>query len=72
FAAGLSAALSIGDLGVITLFADPERATLPMEIYGLMGAYKMDIAAGAALVLVILSFGLFWMLDRRGHRDADT
>lgn len=72
FAAGLSAALSMGDLGVITLFADPERATLPMEIYGLMGAYKMDIAAGAALVLVTLSFGLFWMLDRRGHRDADT
>lgn len=72
FAAGLCAALSMGDLGVITLFADPARATLPMEIYSLMGAYKMDIAAAAALVLVSLSFGLFWLLDHRGHRDADA
>lgn len=72
FAAGLSAALSMGDLGVITLFADPAKATLPMEIYSLMGAYKMDLAAAAALVLVALSFSLFWLLDRMGHRDVDA
>jgi len=62
----------MGDLGVITLFADPAKATLPMEIYSLMGAYKMDLAATAALVLVALSFSLFWLLDRMGHRDVDA
>ena len=33
FAAGLSAALSMGDLGVITLFADAEQATLPLQVF---------------------------------------
>ena len=41
FAAGLAAALSIGDLGVIALFADPDIATLPLQILRLMGAYRM-------------------------------
>ena len=72
FAAGLSAALAMGDLGVIALFADPGRATLPMQVYGLMGAYRMDEAAAAAVLLVSLSFGLFWLFDRLGRRDADA
>ena len=72
FAAGLTAALSMGDLGVIALFADPERATLPLQIYRLMGAYRMEAAAGAALLLLILSLGAFWALDRGGRGHADT
>lgn len=71
-AAGLAAALAMGDLGVIALFADPARATLPMQIYGLMGAYRMDQAAGAAILLMVLSFGLFLAFDLMGRRDADT
>ncbi|MCV6584465.1 MAG: thiamine/thiamine pyrophosphate ABC transporter permease ThiP [Marinibacterium sp.] len=72
FAAGLTAALSMGDLGVITLFADPERATLPLQIYRLMGAYRMEAAAGAALLLLVLSLAAFWICDRggRGHAGA--
>ena len=46
FAAGLGAALSMGDLGVIALFADPDIATLPLQIYRLMGAYRMEAATG--------------------------
>jgi thiamine transport system permease protein len=72
FAAGLAAALSMGDLGVVALFAEPARATLPMMIFGLMGAYRMDQAASAALVLIAISFGLFLLFDRMGRRDADT
>lgn len=72
FAAGLTAALSIGDLGVITLFADPRIATLPLQIYRLMGAYQMQAAAGAALLLLILSMGAFWILDRGGRWHAET
>ena len=72
FAAGLTAALSVGDLGVIALFADPERATLPLQILRLMGAYRMEAAAGASLVLVVLSLGLFWLFDQAGRRDVDA
>ena len=70
FAGGLAAALSMGDLGVIVLFADPQGATLPLQLYRLMGAYRMDAAAGAALLLLMLSLGLFWLFDR-GGRLAD-
>jgi len=72
FAAGLSAALSMGDLGVVALFADPEGATLPLMLYRLMGAYRMEDAAGAALLLLALSLALFWAFDRGGRVDADA
>ena len=40
FAAGIAAALSMGDLGVITLFGTEDRETLPLLMYRLMGAYR--------------------------------
>lgn len=71
FAAGVVAALSMGDLGAVALFAAQDRATLPLVVNQLMGAYRMDQAAAAALLLVILSFGVFWLFDRGGrHADA--
>jgi len=72
FAAGLAAALSMGDLGVIALFADQEVATLPLQIYRLMGAYRMEAAAGAALLLLALSVLVFWLFDRGGRRHAEA
>ncbi|MCV3269807.1 thiamine/thiamine pyrophosphate ABC transporter permease ThiP [Roseobacter sinensis] len=67
FAAGLTGALSVGDLGVIALFADPDRATLPLQMYRLMGAYRTEAAAGAALVLLAMALGLFWLCDKGGR-----
>ncbi|WP_299987755.1 thiamine/thiamine pyrophosphate ABC transporter permease ThiP [uncultured Ruegeria sp.] len=72
FAAGLAAALSMGDLGVIALFADAQVATLPLQIYRLMGAYQMQAAAGGALLLLLLSMGVFWILDRGGRWHAEA
>lgn len=72
FAAGLTAALSAGDLGVITLFADPDQATLPLQLYQLMGAYRMDQAKGAALILIALSLALFWLFEKGGRHGADA
>jgi thiamine transport system permease protein len=72
FSLGLSAALSMGDLGVVALFATPGGGTLPLELYRLMGAYRMDDAAGAALLLLALSLGLFWLFDRGGRADAQA
>ncbi|MXQ08334.1 ABC transporter permease subunit [Alphaproteobacteria bacterium GH1-50] len=72
FSAGVAAALSMGDLGVIALFADSDTATLPLQVYRLMGAYRMEDAAGAALLLMLVSFALFWLFDRGGRVDADA
>ena len=71
FGAALAAALSMGDLGVIALFANPEVQTLPLALYQLMGAYRMEQAFGAALLLLTLSLGVFWLFDRIGDRNAD-
>ena len=35
-----------------------------------MGAYRMQTAASAALLLVGLSFALFWIFDTLGKRHA--
>ena len=70
FGTGLAAALSMGDLGVIALFAGERSATLPLVVQRLMGAYRMEAAAGAALLLVAASFVLFLLFDRWGARHA--
>ena len=72
FAAGLTAAMSMGDLGVITLFGDPGRATLPQQVYALASAYRTGQSAGAAVLLMTLSFALFWLFDRGGRHSADA
>lgn len=72
FAAGLGAALSMGDLGVIALFSSASDATLPLQIYRLMGAYRMEAAAGSALLLLLLSMSVFWILDRGGRWHAEV
>jgi thiamine transport system permease protein len=72
FGAGLAAAFSMGDLGVIALFSMPGQGTLPLEMYRLMGAYRSDDAQGAALLLMALTLGLFWAFDRGGRFDAAT
>ena len=71
FAVGLAAALSMGDLGVIALFAGEAQATLPLAMYRLMGSYQMDAAASAALLLLALSLLMFWICDRGGRGNAD-
>ncbi|MCU4651663.1 thiamine/thiamine pyrophosphate ABC transporter permease ThiP [Roseibacterium sp. SDUM158016] len=70
FGAGLAAAFSMGDLGVIALFSSPGEATLPMEMYRLMGSYRTDDAEGAAVLLMLLALALFWAFDRGGRVDA--
>ncbi|TKA93856.1 thiamine/thiamine pyrophosphate ABC transporter permease ThiP, partial [Cereibacter changlensis] len=72
FALGICAALSMGDLGVIALFAGEREATLPLLVQRLVGAYQMQAAASASLLLVALSFGLFWLFDWGGRRGAEA
>jgi thiamine transport system permease protein len=70
-AMGLAAALAMGDLGVMALFAG-EAASLPLVIQRLMGAYRMHEAAAASVLLVGLSFGLYALFDLWGRRYAAT
>jgi thiamine transport system permease protein len=72
FGAGLAAAFSMGDLGVIALFSAPQSGTLPMEMFRLMGAYRMAEAQGAAVLLLALSLVLFLSFDRGGRINAAT
>jgi len=57
--AGLSAALSLGDLGVIALFANADFRTLPWLLYQLSGKYAAAEANALALVLLLLTLSLF-------------
>jgi thiamine transport system permease protein len=71
FAGGLVAALSMGDLGVIALFAGEAEATLPLVVQRLQGAYRVEAAAGASLVLVASALALFAAFDWWGrHAEA--
>lgn len=70
FALGLAGALSMGDLGVIAMFADTHNATLPLQLFRLMGAYRMEDAAAAGLLLLLLSLSIFWIFDRGGRVNA--
>ncbi len=70
FAAGLAAALSVGNLGVVALFAGEGGATLPLLMSRLMGAYRLEAAAGVGLVTLALALLLFWSFDRWGAGHA--
>lgn len=67
---GITAALSMGDLGVIALFGSPSEPTLPLYLYQQMGAYRMDQAYGTGLLLTALAFASFLLFDKGlGGRD---
>jgi thiamine transport system permease protein len=48
-------ALSLGDLGVVTLFGSDNMLTLPFLIYQKMGSYRSNDASGLALYLALLT-----------------
>ena len=69
YIAALSFSLSLGDLGVIALFGSREITTLPWYLYQLMGSYRTTDAAGVALVLLVLVFGVFFAVQY-GENEA--
>ena len=70
--AGLSAALSFGDRGVIALFANADFRTLPWLLYQLAGKYAADEANALAMLLILLTVGLFVVarFDRSGFKGS--
>lgn len=69
---GFAAALSVGDLGAIALFGGPGTATLPLLLYQQLGAYRVEEAAVTALLLLLVSLGLYSLIERGvgGHASA--
>ncbi|MBQ4668037.1 thiamine/thiamine pyrophosphate ABC transporter permease [Aeromonas hydrophila] len=71
-AAALSMILSLGDLGAIAMFGSQELTTLPWLLYQQLGSYRLTEAAATALLLLILCFSLFWLIERGlGGKHAD-
>jgi thiamine transport system permease protein len=66
--AGLAAALAAGEMAVLALFTDPARVSLPLQVQGLLGAYRVDQAMGAALVLTALALVMYAGIARLGGR----
>ncbi len=64
FAMALAATLSMGDMGVIALFGTQDLSTLPLLIYRLFGAYRMEQAAAVAMLLCLLCLLLFYLIER--------
>tara|TARA_A100001011_G_C13942063_1_gene687581 strand:- start:39 stop:404 length:366 start_codon:yes stop_codon:yes gene_type:complete len=70
FSTGLGCALSMGDLGVVTLFSFGDFQTLPLAIFRLMMSYKMDYAFSSSVLLIIICFSLFQLFDSLGKFHA--
>jgi thiamine transport system permease protein len=74
FAAGLSSALSLGDMTIVALFGSQQFQTLPWLLYQTMARYRAGEAAALSLWLLGLTFLLFVgftlasrLLGRRRH-----
>ncbi|WP_028867538.1 ABC transporter permease subunit [Psychromonas arctica] len=59
----LSFVLSVGDLSAIALFGSHNFSTLPLYLFQLLGSYQMQSAAVIALVLLVLSVGVFIVVE---------
>lgn len=64
--------LSIGDFGVVALFGNDEFRTLPFYLYQQIGAYRSEDGAVTALILLLLCFLLFTVIEKLPGRHAKT
>ncbi|MFO1171207.1 MAG: ABC transporter permease subunit [Hyphomicrobiaceae bacterium] len=70
-ALGLSALVSLGDLGVVAIFGGEGIVTLPLLLYQRLGSYRTDDAAALALLLTFLTLALTALLPKR-DRGGDA
>nr|WP_318382997.1 thiamine/thiamine pyrophosphate ABC transporter permease ThiP [uncultured Enterobacter sp.] len=64
--------LSIGDFGVVALFGNDDFRTLPFYLYQQIGAYRSQDGAVTALLLLLLCFFLFTVIEKLPGRYAKT
>lgn len=63
--------LSVGDFGVVALFGNENFRTLPFWLYQQIGAYRSAEGAVTALLLLLLCFLLFTLIEKLPERHAN-
>ncbi|EKT60117.1 thiamine transporter membrane protein [Providencia sneebia DSM 19967] len=63
--------ISIGDFGVVALFGNEDFRTLPYYLYQQIGAYRTNDGAVTAMVLLLLCFCLFNLLEGISGKQRD-
>jgi len=71
-ALAFASVLSLGDFGVIALFGNENFRTLPFYLYQQIGSYRSQDGAVTALLLLLLCFLLFTLIERLPGRHADA
>lgn len=64
--------LSIGDFGVVALFGNDDFRTLPFYLYQQIGSYRSQDGAVTALLLLLLCFLLFTVIEKLPGRHVKT
>ncbi|MBK0001121.1 thiamine/thiamine pyrophosphate ABC transporter permease ThiP [Erwinia sp. S38] len=62
--------LSIGDFGVVALFGNENFRTLPFYLHQQIGSYRSSEGAVTALLLLLLCFLLFTLIEKLPGRHA--
>ncbi len=62
----MAAIVSLGDLTAIMFFGSQDFMTLPALIYRQMGSYRIETAAGTALILALFTMALVMLAERWG------
>jgi thiamine transport system permease protein len=63
-ACGLAAAAAMGDLTAIALFGNQALTNLTLMLYNQIAAYRLEAAAGTALVLLVLCLATFAAIEQ--------
>ena len=63
--------ISIGDFGVVALFGNEDFRTLPYYLYQQIGAYRTNDGAVTAMLLLLLCFCLFSLLECISGKNND-
>ncbi|WP_437610399.1 thiamine/thiamine pyrophosphate ABC transporter permease ThiP [Erwinia sp. V71] len=64
--------LSIGDFGAVALFGNEDFRTLPFWLFQQIGSYRSQQGAVTALLLLLLCFLLFTLIEKLPGRHADA
>ncbi len=63
--------ISVGDFGIVALFGNENFRTLPYYLYQQIGAYRTNDGAVPAMLLLLLCFCLFSLLERISGKHHD-
>lgn len=63
--------ISIGDFGIVALFGNETFRTLPFYLYQQIGAYHTQDGAVTAMLLLLLCFTLFSLIERVSGKSYD-